>query len=105
MSELERLVELIDRLVSEAEACLGEQPDWLTDRGGYHRHEGQRRLELEAIQKRLTEQEAARFTKKPGYESAVRLAGIRASCTGGEWGALRNWQNAARRKIEAGAAS
>lgn len=41
----------------------------------------------------------ARITDDRGAGRAMTLAGIRSSCTGGMFGLVRNWQNAARRKI------
>lgn len=96
---LTRLVDLIDRLVREADERCGARPDWFSDRAGYAAWDKRRREELEAIKGHLTSREGARFSSRPAYECALKLAGIRSSCTGGEWGVLQNWQAAARRKI------
>lgn len=100
VNNLQRLVDLITKLVSEANERLGKQPDWSKDRAGYHDYEQRRRAEMESIKAHLTEREGARFSYRPGYEAAVKLAGIRSSCTGGEWGLLSNWKNAARMRIQ-----
>lgn len=42
--------------------------------------------------------EGARW-RVTGYEVALRLGGLRASATGGEAAVLRNWRNAATKKI------
>ena len=101
---LTRLVALIDRLVREADQRCGARPDWFSDRAGYAAWDKRHSEELAAIKAHLTSQEGARFSRRAGYECALKLAGIRSSCTGGEWGVLRNWQAAARRKIVQGAA-
>lgn len=101
---LTRLVALIDRLVREADERCGARPDWFSDRAGYAAWDKRRREELEAIKAHLTSHEGARFSSRPAYECALKLAGIRSSCTAGEWHVLQNWQAAARRKIEQGAA-
>lgn len=99
-TNLRRLVDLISRLEREANERLGNQPDWSTDRAGYHAYEQRRRDEIEAIKAHMTGQEGARLSRKPGYDVSVTLAGIRSSCTGGDWGLLRNWKQAARTRIQ-----
>jgi hypothetical protein len=37
-----------------------------------------------------------------GHECRLRLAGVATTCTRGPYAVLRNWQNAARRRIEGG---
>ena len=102
---LTRLVALIDRLVREGGPRCGERPDWPAHRARLAAWEKRPGEEPEAIKAHLASHEGARFSRRPGYECAVKLAGIRSSCTGGEWGVLRNWQTAARRKIEQGGLS
>lgn len=100
VKNLRRLVDLISQLEHEAKERLGKQPDWAADRDGYHAYEDRRRKEMEAIKAHLTEHEGARFGRRPGYEVSVALAGIRSSCTGGDWGLLGNWKQAARMRIQ-----
>lgn len=99
-TNLRRLVDLISQLEREAGERLGKQPDWASDRDGYFAYEKRRREEIEKIKTHLTEREGARFGRKPGYDVSVTLAGIRSSCTGGDWGLLRNWKQAARMRIQ-----
>lgn len=56
--------------------------------------------ELDAFILRLVDEEGGRHSNSNGAE-VLLLAGVRTSCTTGPAGLLRNWQNAARRKIEA----
>lgn len=99
VKNLRRLVDLISQMESEANERLGKQPDWSTDRDGYHAYDRLRHAEISAIKGHLTNKEGARFSRKPGYDVSVTLAGIRSSCTGGDWGLLRNWKQAARMRI------
>ncbi len=98
---LHRLIDLVTKLMADAHARLGDQPDWSSDREGYHAYDRRRREEMEAIKAHLTEHEGARFSRKPGYDVAVTMAGIRSSCTGGDWGLLSNWRRAAATKLGA----
>ena len=98
---LQRLIDLITRLMADATARLGERPDWSKDRDGYHAYDRRRDTEMEGIKAHLTEQEGARFSRKPGYDVSMKMAGIRSSCTGGDWGLLSNWRRAAAVKLGA----
>lgn len=102
--ELQRLVDLIGKLVREADERLGERPDWSADREGWRAYDDHRNAEMRVIKAHLTSKEGARFSHRPAYEASMKLAGIRTSCTGGEWGLLRNWQSAARRRVQQEAA-
>lgn len=53
---------------------------------------------LDAVVKQLVDEEGGRHSRSNGAE-VLRLAGLQSSCTTGPHGLLRNWQNAARRKI------
>lgn len=52
---------------------------------------------MDAILDQLREEEGATTSK--GRTVSLKLAGIRATCTAGANGVLRNWQVAARREI------
>jgi len=55
--------------------------------------------ELAAVVQQFAREEGGRHSHSNGAE-VLALAGVRASCTTGPHGLLRNWQNAARRKIK-----
>lgn len=93
--ELQRLIDLIDLRVA---AVPPQDTGYDLDTWRAHWNAG------EQILQDLVEQEGARYVRGTGDASALKLAGIRTSCTGGQFGLLSNWQNAARKKISAVAA-
>lgn len=96
VNNLQRLINVVSGLLKVAHEELGHQPDWSAAREGYHAYERRRREEMAAIKRHLMEREGARFSTKPGYDVSMTLAGIRSSCTGGDWGLLTNWQRIRR---------
>jgi hypothetical protein len=97
---LERLIARIENLLAALEADVGPQPDYfLSDRETYWSWSKKHRAGLDAIRARLEAEEKARFSATPGSSEALTMAGVRSSCTSGMEGLLRNWRNAARRRI------
>ena len=86
---IERLRTLIDAELAE----IGH-PHTTWSHDDWKRHD----IALAAIISRLETEEGARF--KDGSEPRLTIAGISTACTSGRHGLLRNWQNAALRKIE-----
>lgn len=98
IADLERLISVIDQELAQAPAY----PDWHNgdtfeqrdaDRRAYHQA-------MDAIVDRIVKGHGARFNPSAAGASTLRIAGIQSSCTSGNQGLLRNWQAAARRRIE-----
>lgn len=98
IADLERLISVIDQELAHAPAY----PDWHNgdtfeqrdaDRRAYHQA-------MDAIVERVVRDHGARFNPSAAGASTIRIAGIQSSCTSGNHGLLRNWQAAARRRIE-----
>ncbi|MHA7969001.1 hypothetical protein [Rhizobium sp. CAU 1783] len=98
IADLERLISVIDEELAHAPAF----PDWHNgdtfdqrdaDRRAYHQA-------MDAIVERIVKGHGARFNPSAHGASTLRIAGIQSSCTSGTSGLLRNWQGAARRRIE-----
>lgn len=90
--QLERLIALIDHDLAQVDADRPahgamSHEDWKKHDAG-----------IAAAIARLEKNEGARF--KDGSEAQLKMAGVSTTCTGGRHGLLRNWQNAARRKID-----
>ncbi len=88
---LTRLIRVIDEKLSKVE------PVDTTDCDAFRR----RRAQVEAVLGEMATEEGAYY--RLGSENRFRLAGLATTCTGGAEGLLRNWQNAARRKLGAAA--
>lgn len=98
IADLKRLIAVIDNELAQAPAF----PDWHNgdtfekrdaDRRAYHQA-------MDAIVERIVKDQGARYNPSAHGASTLRIAGIQASCTSGISGLLRNWQAAARRRIE-----
>jgi hypothetical protein len=83
------------RLQTLAPLAPGAGEDWREARARYQAELAQVRRELETHATR-----PARI-REDGAASAVTILGLRATCTAGLEGALRNWIVAARRRAEA----
>lgn len=104
-TNLHRLINLVDALLTGLDEKLGAQPAW--DNSSYEARLEYWRAEhaaLDTLRDRLAETEGARFYHQPPDGHAIRMGGIRSSSTSGWRGALTNWQNAARRRIQKEAA-
>lgn len=71
---LQRLIGLVTKLMADADARLGDRPDWLMHRGGYHAYDRRRDAEMEAIKAHLTEHEGARFVRGQHSLESLLLA-------------------------------
>ena len=91
MKNLQRLIVRIDELIPEEQA---ENGLYMT----YEEFKAHQR-KLDAAVHRLVEEEAAKRGQSSGADT-LTMAGIRTSSTGASIGLLRNWQNAARRRIQ-----
>ncbi len=104
---LERLILRIDAMLAGMHAGIGKQPDYFNSeatpgsdrREAYWAWDKQRKAALDHISLTLEAEESARFSKISDSDQVV-IAGVRSSCTSGLEGLFRNWQNAARRRIE-----
>lgn len=99
VAELQRLIAFIDVLVAGAQAELGPRPDWSAGIDVSMEYSGRKRKAGEQVIRTLIHKEGARVRRQAPYGRWLKLAGVQTSCTGGDWGLLRNWQNAARRYI------
>lgn len=91
---LERLVPLVEQKLAESSAEAGAFSHAEYD--GWRQRLNAAEAKLIAF---LSEQEGARFSHKPASEHSVKMAGLRASSTGGTTAALQNWCTAARKQI------
>lgn len=89
---LERLVALVEEKLLVAHIETGEYSH--ADYDGWRKRTNAAHATLIAF---FTGQEGARFNA--GSEHSVRMAGLRATSTGGTVGALQNWRTAARKQI------
>ncbi|MFN7124651.1 MAG: hypothetical protein ACK4M8_02130 [Allorhizobium sp.] len=98
ISDLERLITWIDGAIATAPAW----PQW--DNGdSFETRQAEQdahRIGMGRIVATLCDQHLARYNGSSSGTSTLRIAGIQASCTSGVTGLLRNWQAAARRRIE-----
>lgn len=84
----------LQRLIGLIEDKLAVLPPYSYDERAAYDHA------VNKIIDQLTEYEGAKFSDRiNGGACAFKLAGIRATCTGGTTGALTNWTAAARREI------
>lgn len=96
VENLQRLIDLIDSKVAELPAfpSLDQSAD---------RWEAMKRRSaaVDVIMGELATAEGAKIRTDGSWEGAMlKLAGIRCTCTQGSEGVLRNWQAAARKKID-----
>ncbi len=87
--DLQRLIDLIDQRLAAI-----PQADWRDDAGWRASQAAQRQI-LED----LKVSEGASY-RDDGLGCALKLAGIRTTCTAGASGVLTNWQAAARRRLQ-----
>lgn len=85
-----RLVRRIDELMPAEQPVNGMYFD-------YEEFKAHQR-KLDAVVAKIVEEEDGRHSRSSGAE-ILRLCGVQASCTNGPSGLLRNWQNAALRKL------
>lgn len=86
---LSRLIARIDELMPSEQPAQGHI--------AYEEFQAHQR-KLDAVVAQLVDEEGGRHSRSNGAE-VLRLAGLQTSCTSGPGELLRNWQNAARRKI------
>lgn len=97
---LRRLIHLIDVSIEKALADLGPRPDFNIEHSGtYFAWRRREQAAYRGIVQHLVDHHGGRFTERPPDGNALKLAGIRTTCTSGPAGLLRNWQNAARRRL------
>lgn len=99
-ANLNRLIHRIDELLQAIDAEIGPRPSWggsdFQERVAYWKREEAAHTKMRA---QLSREEGARFYHNPPDGHAMKLAGVRSSCTSGWHGLFRNWQNAAVRRI------
>ncbi len=93
-SLLERLIQVIDEKTA---AVPPLKTAWDSD--DHHRYHAA----ADRILDELVEEEAAKIGKRFDG-TALKMAGISTSSTSGAWGALSNWKNKARKRIDEGKA-
>lgn len=96
---LERLIGTIDAKIALLDGDVGPWPglaDYEVYRAWRTRHEAG----LTRICSELEQEAGARFGRAGAHDHSIRIAGTRSTSTSGWLGALRNWQAAARRRIE-----
>ncbi|ESY42069.1 hypothetical protein X747_14990 [Mesorhizobium sp. LNJC384A00] len=93
---LQRVVQVVDEKLAAANAEQGEYSH--TDYDGWRRRTAAAQEKLIAY---FTNEEGARFNDRPAHEVSVKMAGVRATSTGGTTAALRNWHTAACKRIAA----
>ncbi|KQZ87223.1 hypothetical protein ASD64_07230 [Mesorhizobium sp. Root157] len=98
INNLKRLVALVDEQMAHvSEASGSSDTKTIKDYAAWRkRHDAAMR----ALMAFFMNQEDASFTSR-GSDCSVKMASIRSTCTSGFDGALRNWQTAARKKIDA----
>ncbi len=97
---LEALIKSIDDELAAIDEKLGERPEWSTASFEVMKaFRDREEKELHALRIRMTGCMNARFYYQPAHEHRMKLAGISTSSTSGWRHLLRNWQNAARRRI------
>ncbi|MCO5083367.1 MAG: hypothetical protein M9955_17135 [Rhizobiaceae bacterium] len=95
--ELQRLARLVQQKLIDADDEIGDLPS-----SRYHEWRQRRDRADAGLMSFFVSRAGAKFTSRPGGEFTVKMAGIRSSSTGGWSAALRNWQTAAHKKIDAG---
>ncbi|MCV0428863.1 MAG: hypothetical protein K5905_25695 [Roseibium sp.] len=98
MSELKRLIGVVEATRDEADAIAGPQPDWM-DRAAYATWSENRSKAQDHLKEALLEA-GAKFNARPAVDFAIRLGGIRSTSTSGIEGAVGNWLAAARKRLE-----
>jgi endonuclease YncB( thermonuclease family) len=98
IADLERLINWIDGAIATAPAW----PQWNNGDSFETRQAAQaeHHAGMARIITTLCDQHGARYNGSAASASTLRIAGIQTSCTSGTPGLLRNWQAAARRRIE-----
>ncbi|WP_440411099.1 hypothetical protein [Neorhizobium petrolearium] len=89
-------IENLERLIGVVDAVMAALPEY--DYRDYETSRAYHRAAEAAIAK-LAEKESGRV-KLQGDAASLRLGGLRSTATGGAVGLMRNWQNAARTRIE-----
>lgn len=101
LQDLERLIRRLDEEIAAIEEKAGPMPEFSVAtfevRSKWHRDYHGAFFDL--AQTLITEERARINTTAPDGHT-IRMAGIRSSSTSGWAGALRNWQRAARKKLE-----
>lgn len=100
MSDLQTIIDDIDRHLAELEGELGPMPGPFATSERRDAWWARHNHGIERIKGALSSAHGAKFRLHGSCEHAVRIAGIRSTCTAGLIGALRNWQAAARRRME-----
>lgn len=95
LADLTRLVELVDLVQSKLDALPPIGKGDLDSSSRYHRAADAALAELE--------HEAGAKVSRGGSAETLTLGGVRTSCTHGSAGLMRNWLNAAGRKVRGGA--
>mgnify|MGYP005998649311 CR=1 FL=1 len=83
--------------IDEELAQVGPVPAAMTDYEGWRAHQGAYRKIIDD----LVAEEGAAYRSGSGDGYRLTLAGIATTCTGGDAGLLRNWVNAASRRLAA----
>lgn len=94
---LKDAIAIVQRIHDEARAAHPMPADGWTDRAGWQHHIDAGKNALE----RLASEHGAAVRHGGADATTLRLAGVSSSCTGGTWGVMTNWLNAARRKLQA----
>lgn len=91
MSDLQRLIDLVDEKLAALPKLNSRSTsaEW--------RDHGVRLVDVVCD---LEEKEGARENGDYGRGYRLTMAGVTATCTSGRHGLLRNWQNAARKRLE-----
>lgn len=94
MSEIANL----ERLIAKIDGIIAGLPE--RDRTYDHAQWRAWRAAVDEGFERLLREEGGRTRPYTGDTVHLRLVGVSTSCTSGRYGAMRNWQAAARRRIE-----
>lgn len=103
---LEFLIATVEHELARVDERCGEQPRYGQEGYSFGARDAwwkTRDIEIGESKRRLAA-EGARFTCRAPDGPAIHLAGIRSSSTSSFTGAFHNWLNAARKRIERGAA-
>ncbi|MER9623259.1 hypothetical protein NKI98_17755 [Mesorhizobium sp. M0222] len=95
IENLQRLVSLIEGHMAEIDSALPPNGTTTWSHDDWKKHDAG----VDKIISGLKTGEGARI--KDGSECRLVLAGVSVTCTSGHHGVLRNWMNAARKKIAA----
>lgn len=97
MTDLQKIVDLIDVKLADLERDLGPRPESYSaaNRDYWDRE----KTGLASIADELEGTYGAKIKRHNSWEYAMTIGNVRSTCTSGLRGLFRNWQNAARRRL------